>query len=240
MRSACIPALVLTLVLVRAVSADGLADIIPLYSPGGIISILEDEKGKKALNIASYQEAGIKASLKDWSRKQHQDADTIYKMTGPDKEARVRALTERRASELIQSLSRVLSPQQLKRLKQILLQAWGIVLFEFPEIRDALKLSAREADRLTKIYEDMRNEIAKKVLDRKLTQEEGWKQYQGLSRGVPDRVRAALSDDQQRILDDLLGSPYPWFEERRASGKKGQGTQTRQTFRAGVRLLTPT
>jgi hypothetical protein len=214
MRSAAIPALVLPLVLVRAVAAGGLADVMPVYKPADIMAILEDEKGKKALNIASYQEAGIKATLKDWSRKQNQDSDTIYKMTGPDKEARVRALTERRANELLQSLSRVLSPQQLKRLKQILLQAWGIVLFEFPEIRDALKLSAQEADRLTKIYEDMRNEIAKKVLDRKLTQEEGWKQYQGLSRGVPDRVRAALSDDQQRTLDDLLGSPYPWFEER--------------------------
>jgi hypothetical protein len=201
---------VLTLVLARAVCAGGLADLMPPYKPVDIVTLLQDEKAKKALGIVRYQEPGIKSSLTSYTRSQAQDAGAIYQMKGADREARVRALTARRADELFQSLGRVLSPEQLKRLKQILLQQWGIVLFEFPEIRAALKLSAPEADKLRKIYDDMRNELALKTRDRILTKEEGSKQYQRLSHGIPGPVRAALSEEQRRTIDDLLGAPYPF------------------------------
>ena len=53
MRSASTAAFVLTLVLVRAVGAGGLADLMPLYNPVDIVFLLQDEKTKKALNISS-------------------------------------------------------------------------------------------------------------------------------------------------------------------------------------------
>jgi hypothetical protein len=213
MKLASTSALVLTvtLVLVRAVEADGLADSIPLYKPVDIVMLLQDENAKKALNIASYQEPGIKASLASWQQKQAQDAATIYKLKGPDKEAKVRALTARRAEQLFQSLSRVLSPPQLKRLKQILLHQWGIALFEHPEIRGALKISEPQAHGLARIHDELRNEIVKQVQDRRLTQQDALVQCHGMSRGIPDKVRAALGEEQRQILDDLLGAPHPFF-----------------------------
>src|SRR5262249_2486598 len=54
-------AMLLMLVVVRAAAADGLADLVPLYKPVDIVMLLQDDKAKKALNIVSYQEAGIKA-----------------------------------------------------------------------------------------------------------------------------------------------------------------------------------
>jgi hypothetical protein len=209
MRSASRSAFVLALVLVQP-AAGGVGDLSPVYTPGTIVGVLQDSKVKKALNIVKYQEAGLKATLATWNMRQ--DDDAIFKMKGPDKEAKIRAFTERRANELFKSLSRVLSPQQLKRLKQILLQKWGILIFEFPEIREALKLSTQEAENLQKIFEDSRNDVVKKILDGKLSREEGSRQYLRLAQRVPDQIRSALSEEQRKILDDLLGAPYPFPE----------------------------
>jgi hypothetical protein len=210
MRSAFTAAfgVVLTLVLVRAVAAGSISDTTPPYLPSNIASLLQDAKVRKALNIASYQEAGIKASLAKWSLSR--DVATITDMQGPDKDARARAYSARRADELFRSLGRVLSPGQLKRLKQIMLQQWGILVFDFAEIREALRLSAQGAETLHKIHEDEINELAMRVRDGKLSQLDGSKQYEALTRGVSARVRSALTEEQQQTLNDLLGAPHPF------------------------------
>jgi hypothetical protein len=199
---------VLTLVLVRAVAAGGVSDSTPPYLPSNIVFLLQDAKVRKALNIVSYQEAGIKASLAKWSLAR--DVTTVTGMQGPDKDARARVYAAQRADELFRSLRRVLSPEQLKRLKQIMLQQWGILLFDFPEIREALRLSAQGAEKLHKIHEDEINALATRVRDGKLPQPEGANQYKALTRGVSAWVRSALTEEQRQILDDLLGAPYPF------------------------------
>jgi hypothetical protein len=198
-----------TLVLVRAIAAGGLADSTPPYLPSNIVSLLQDEKARNALNIVSYQKAGIKTSLAKWSLAR--DVATVAKFQGPDRDARARAYNAQRADELFRSLRRVLSPEQLKRLKQIMLQQWGILVFDFPEIREALRLNAQGAEKLHKIHEDEINTLATQVRDGTRSPAEGEKQYQALTRGVSARVRSALTEEQQRILDDLLGAPHPFL-----------------------------
>jgi hypothetical protein len=202
---------VLTLVMARAACAGGLAEQVPPYKPMEVVFLLQNEKAKQALNIVSYQEAGIKAAVGKYLVKQNQDAGVIIKMQEPDREARVRALTARRADELFQSLSRVLSPAQLKRLKQILLQGWGIAVFDYPEIREALKLSVQDAERLKEIHEQRRKDLLKQVQEGKLPRDAGYQEYNSMVLGVSDWVRAALTEQQRQILNDLLGPPYSYF-----------------------------
>ncbi len=211
MRSASTAALVLSLMLVRTVSAAELAELVPPYKPVDIIMLLQDEKAKRALNIVSYQEPGIKAIVASWPLTQHKDTVAISSLKGPDRLIKARALTARRADELFQSLSRVLSPQQLKRLKQILLQQWGITVLEHPEIRQALKLSAEQAERLTTIHVEHRKEILKETMEGKIPRDAGYNEYNRMVRILSDRIRSALSAEQQQILDDLLGAPYAFF-----------------------------
>ena len=88
MRSASTAAPVLTLVLVRAVSAANLVEYVPPYKPVDIIFLLQDEKAKRALNIVRYQEAGIKAILASWPLAQHFEsgepgAQPVYSRESP-------------------------------------------------------------------------------------------------------------------------------------------------------------
>jgi hypothetical protein len=208
MKSTSTSVVVLTLVITRGAFASDLAALIPVYKPVDIVMLLNDQKVKTELKITRDQDRAVKACLAKCGEKQSRDPDTIYKMTGPNKEAKVRALTKQRAEEMFQSLGRVLSPGQVKRLKQIMVQQWGIVVFDHPGILEALKLNDGQAVRLKSIHEQMQREIIKNASDGRISRQDAQKQYNALSRGVPDRVRAALTEDQRTALNDLLGQPY--------------------------------
>jgi hypothetical protein len=209
MRLGLSAAVVLMLVVpCRESYAGGFADTVPPYEPVDIVLFIQSEEGRKALNTVQYQEAGIRTTLESFQKAHRQDADIVLAMKGPGSQAKIRALTARRSDELFRSLERVVSPEQLKRLKQILLQKWGMGLLEHPEIRESLKLSAEDAARLNRLYGGLRNDIVKQIHDRRITQQEAAELFRDLSNGVPVPVRAALTEKQQQVLDDLLGPPF--------------------------------
>ena len=208
MRSTFAAASVLVLMLVPGAFGDGPASRGPLYTPVGIWSHLIDPKVKAELGITKAQDTGVQRCLKKWQEKDLSDAGTIYKMQRPNKEAKVNALLKQRADELFQSLGQVLTARRVSRLKQILLQKLGITLFDYPEIRAALKLSDDKVPLLKSIYEQEYNEIVKDTLAGRISQQEALKRRNALASGVSARVRAALTEDQRKTLQALLGAPY--------------------------------
>jgi hypothetical protein len=192
----------------RESCAGGPADAVPPYKPVDIVLFMQSEEGRKALNIVGYLDSGIRTALETFQKSNRQDAGIVSMMNGSGSQARIRAHNARRSDELFRSLERVVSPQQLKRLKQIMLQKWGMGLFEHPEIRESLKLSVEEAANLNRIYDGLRNAISKQLHDRAITQQKAAELFRDLSYGVPGPVRATFTEKQQQILDDLLGPPY--------------------------------
>jgi hypothetical protein len=201
-------ALVSSLAFATGAVADGVENLIPLYNPYQMKWLLNDQNVKSELRISRDQEKGIQATLKKWDQLTSKDNDTKFKMTGPDKFAQTRALDTRRGEQLLQMLSSVLGTGQVNRLKQIVAQSLGMRLFNHPEIRDALGLSAAKVAELHAIYKQLRDQPAKDFLDKKISREEGQKRYSSIGNVVPEEVRAALSDQQRRTLEDILGPVY--------------------------------
>jgi hypothetical protein len=71
-----------------------------------------------------------------------------------------------------------------------------------------LGLSAKNVEELDAIYKKLRDQPVRDFLDKKISREEGQKRHEALGSVVPEEVRAALSDSQRRMLEDLLGEPY--------------------------------
>jgi hypothetical protein len=208
MKSTVAILLVLTLVTAGVAWAGGLTGLLPPYKSVDIATLLENASIKKELRMTKQQEAAVKPRVSKCMEKTGNDAAAIFKMTGPNKDAQIRALTKKRAEEMFQSIGQVLSPSQLKRLKQIMLQQWGIVLFDFPEIREALKLGDAQLAKLKQTHEEISRKLQKDTIDGKITRDEAVKQASVHSRGICDRVRAGLTQEQQRTLNDLLGASY--------------------------------
>src|SRR5262249_36930349 len=151
------------------------------------------------------QEKGIQASLDKWKKASSGDADTIFKWSGPDKEVKVRALTKQRAEELFGWLNETLKPEQIKRLKQIMLQQQGMAVLDHPEILEVLKLNGEQVKNLKAIFEKARNDLAARAQAGRISRQDAAKQFKAMRFGVPDKVRQAPTEQQRKTLKELLG-----------------------------------
>jgi len=197
---------VLVLAVVFAARVDAADDsrlLRPLYPYGIFPGLLTNPKVKAELKITKSQEPEIEASLKKWR-------GGFVKSTEPGKPLDFRALQAIEKANfdgMCEWLAKTLRPEQMRRLKQIILQEAGMELFEHKEIRDALNLTADQVKKLKAIHGQLLKEISGGG-GGKYSKEEVGKRFGALIKGVPDRVRAALSEKQRKKLQELLGDQF--------------------------------
>jgi hypothetical protein len=208
-------ATVLVVAFLLSVTGSRGADKVPrvLYGSNGIgFMITLDAKIRKDLNITKEQLAAVEKVFAKQRQREGGDADKIFKMKGPDKDAKIRALYQSRGEEFLQTLGQALRPDQIKRLKQIIHQQCGITLLDYPEIQSALGMSQDQATKLTAMYEqvklDMQKDFIAQMREKKITREEANDRLNALAKGIPDPIRAKMTREQRVILADLLGPPY--------------------------------
>ena len=208
MRTICALSLALLLLAAADASAANLAASIPPYYPLYISPLLTLPKVKKELKITKEQDKAVRVCIDNMGKTMSMDGLENSKLKGPERDAKMRALGARRAEELFQSLSQVLNAEQMKRLKQIALQWWGIGLFDHPEIREQLHLSDKQAKALRESYNRLVADLTIKLASGKTDQQLGQQQIYALEKSVPDQVRAQLTKEQQATLRNLLGEPF--------------------------------
>jgi hypothetical protein len=206
----------LTLVFVGNTSADNPAESRALYAPGCIFGFFTAD-AKAELKITKEQEKALKASeekrQKIWQKHVEAEGKVIKaKLPKGEQNAKLRALETKVVDELFASIGETLRPEQLKRMKQIILQVKGMEIFDYPEIREALKIGDKEVKTLHAAYDKLAHEERQKlqaaVQAKKITSEEAARQAFSWTFSVPDQVRESLSKQQKRILEDLLGEKY--------------------------------
>jgi hypothetical protein len=123
-------------------------------------------------------------------------------------------MKERVMSELHKAVAAVLSPDQMKRLRQISLQENGPVAFSDPEVEKALDLTADQKTKIKAINEDFLTQ-AFKILD---ISEGGLKTDTNLPKvrkEMVGKITALLSDKQRETYSGLVGEPFEVKKERR-------------------------
>jgi hypothetical protein len=178
----------------------------PLYHPTGIVVWLNDKKMLAEMRVTKQQEKVLIASA--WSWHKAVEPEQLRKITGPDRDARIRALWMQKADEVFALAGKTLKPEQIKRLKQVLLQAHGISLFDHPEIRKALNLNEQQVKKLKAAYEEVKADMGAEITSGRFSRSEARKMYNAVVFSVPERVRELLTPEQRKKLKDLLGEPY--------------------------------
>lgn len=198
----------LTLMLAgNAAAEDPPAHLGPLYQPFEIVANLRDPKIAKELKMTKEQEKVFKSDTKHFTF-----PDTpkeLEKLKGAEKEAKRRAFMAKKADENFAWAGKTLRPEQIKRLKQVMLRAKGMQLFDHPEIRELLKIDAAMVKDLKAAHEKAMVYYVGEINAGRISREEGRKIYNtDLGFGVPEKVREQLNDEQRKKLQDLLGEPY--------------------------------
>ena len=214
-RPALVVASALTLLPVgQAFASD--ADRRALYTSAAVVSFFTKNMIAE-LEITPEQERGLEAI--DARRKQiwtrySAASGTLWQSKLPEREkdAKARALETQVSDDLFKLYAEVVRPEQIKRMKQIILQVHGMELFDYPEVRDALKIGDKEVKAMRATYNQLAKDWSAQVFAdlkaKKITAEEADKKLWAMTFSVPEKVRQHLSKDQRKVLDDLLGEKY--------------------------------
>ena len=187
-----------------------------VYSALNILTFFDDQM-RAELKITPDQDRSLKGGedrrqqlWRQYSQACGQVANS--KLFEGEKNAKLRALETKLVDDLCKIYSETLWPTQLKRMKQIVLQVRGMEMFDYPEIRSALKIGDKEVRELQSAYGKLATEYAAQlradVDAKKITNQEAAQKAMRLTFSVPKKVRELLSKEQQKILDDLLGEKY--------------------------------
>jgi hypothetical protein len=189
-----------------------------LYSTVNVLNFFTPDL-RAELKVTPEQQRGLETidNLRGgiW-RRYCQEKEEVRKLGLPDKEkwSRFRGLDTWCSAELFQLYGRVLTPTQINRMRQIVLQIRGMEIFDHVEIREALKIGDKEVRALKDAYNEFARDEMKallaaveaKTLDRK----DAARRASLATFGVPERVRKVLNKEQQRVLDSILGEKYTY------------------------------
>jgi hypothetical protein len=192
------------------------ADRFGPYSSTNIYLFFNDEL-RAELKITADQQRGLALSEERRNQlwKQHiGETSKIQNSKLPEREqnAKLRPLDLQFTDDMIKIYSETLRPEQIKRMKQIVLQMRGIGVVDFPEIRKALKIGDAEAKELHSAWDKWANEkmqqLRSDVSAKKITNQDAAKIAGDAKYSVPEPVRESLSKEQKRTLEDLLGPKF--------------------------------
>jgi hypothetical protein len=189
-----------------------------LYSAIGLIIFFNKEHSEE-LKITPAQEKALKASeerrQKLW-RKYAEECGKITKAKMPKAEAnaKFRALETQLVEDVLKVYAETLSASQIKRMKQIELQVRGMEVFDFPEVREALKIGDKEVRTLRDAYDKMARELVEvlkaNVAAKRMTNEVAARIAIRMTFSVPEKVRESLNEEQKKVLEDLLGEKFTY------------------------------
>lgn len=125
-----------------------------LYNTVGLsLLLLENKNAKAELKLTKDQEKFLR---EDKGFNAFDDSDELFKVQGPNKEAKVRAIYTKTSEKFFAWLGKTLKPDQIKRLKQIGVQQKGVWAFDHPEVRTAVGVDAAQAKKLRAAYDKLR------------------------------------------------------------------------------------
>jgi hypothetical protein len=184
---------------------------------GGAAALLENEGVQKELKLEADQVSKAKDVVKS-IREKHKDAfDRLRDASQEERRTKSRELGQMVSQETLAALKDVLKPDQLKRLKQIELQAAGVAAFTTPEVQKALNLTDQQREELRTINDAYGKQMRELIGGG--NEQGGRERMATLRKETMTKVQAVLTDAQKGTWKELTGEPFEVrFGQRRRPG----------------------
>jgi hypothetical protein len=190
---------------------------------GGVGGLLQNESVQKELKIDSSAADKIKVAVQTVQDRHKDDLAKVREITDQtERRQKNQELSRTMSDETLKAVSDILTPDQLKRFKQIRLQQAGVQAFTQPDIQKSLNLTDEQKDAVKTISED----AAKQRRD--LTQGGGGRgqgnaeKLAAIRKESLDRVQKLLNADQKKTWKEMTGEPFTIV---RPQGRRGQQQQ---------------
>jgi hypothetical protein len=168
---------------------------------------LQTPQIQKELEIVPEQIERLRAVQQDSITHIREAYGKLTDVPAEERQARYYDILREQNEETERQLLEILLPQQIKRLKQILLQQrlaqlqWGgAAAFQTAEVAEALNITAEQREQLQQTEQQLRQEFQEKT-------QAFYKQLQDESR---EKLLNVLTIEQRRRLEALVGEKFEW------------------------------
>jgi Spy/CpxP family protein refolding chaperone len=192
---------------------------------GGPLALLRSKSVQSDLNMTEEQVSKLKDVAGSMREKMQEKFKDIPRDQFREKIGEVMAEVNK---ETYKEIGTVLKPEQVKRLKQIEVQAAGARAFTMPDVQSALKLTADQKDKIKDVEQaagkemrDLRDEYGlgfgrggkgggkgKRTRPDAEKMKEYQKKAEAISKDTTSKVMATLTDEQKKEWQTLTGKPF--------------------------------
>ena len=113
---------------------------------------------------------------------------------------------------MLESLGKILQPEQLKRLRQIELQVLGVVALRRPEVKKHLGITEEQEGQFQDLERKAREEIQKAMQEARDQETLDWAQIrqrgEELRKKAEQEGMAVLTAEQKTKLKEMMGEPF--------------------------------
>jgi hypothetical protein len=186
------------------------------FGGGATLSrLFENKDAQKALNLTDDQAAKAEKVAKDVADRHKDDFAKLQGVPREERFPKTMELQKEITQETIKGLGDTLKPEQLTRLKQILLQqrmrspfGGGVSVFLDPDIQKGLKLTDKQRDDLKTMAEDARKEQQEIFQNAGGDRRAAGQKVRELQKEKMENAEALLTADQKKTWKDMQGDPF--------------------------------
>jgi Spy/CpxP family protein refolding chaperone len=193
---------------------------------GGLDMILQNDGVKRELKLSDEQNQKVKEVIRDVRLRHREDWEKLKDLSPEERREKLPELIKVDSDDAMTGLGKVLSPDQVKRLKQIKWQNDGLRAFSDEEIIKTLSLSADQRQKIKSISEDARHEFAAIFQPAGDASggsgiQEGVRKIAILRRDTLEKAVNVLNPSQKKQWKQLIGEPFEvkiGASQRKSSG----------------------
>lgn len=181
---------------------------------GGVARLLENKDVQKELKLTDEQAEKAEKIAKDDADKHKDDFAKLQDVPMEERFAKAQELQHQVTSETLKDLGDTLKPEQISRLKQIMLQqrmrspfGGGVAVFLDPEVQKELKLTDKQKDDLKTMADDARKEAREIFQNANGNFQEAGQKVRELQKEKMENAEALLTADQKKAWKDMQGEP---------------------------------
>jgi Spy/CpxP family protein refolding chaperone len=189
----------------------------------GPAMLLASEDVRKDLKVTDEQAEKLKDIQQQMGAKGKEAFAEVQKLDESERQEKRLEIFRKLNEESTQAVAKILTPDQMKRLKQIQLQQQGAQALADPEVQKKLNLTDEQKEKVKTITEDSRKEM------REITQAaqgdfQGVREkMQSLRKETNEKVMAVLTDEQKKSWKDMNGEPFKGQINTGFGGRGGRG-----------------
>jgi Spy/CpxP family protein refolding chaperone len=176
----------------------------------GLSRALMLNKGvQQELKLTDEQAQRITVISKDMQRRQREEMTKLSGLPpGPDRRQKIQDLIRTVNDDFRKNIDDVLTPEQVKRLDQILLQRAGVNTFTTPRIVKALKLTDDQKVKIREIEEELGKSLRETVPDDQKRLGDASEMVAELRKLANEKALDVLTDAQRKAWLELTGKPF--------------------------------